>query len=35
VERILDAARAAFADPDADVSMAKISRRAGVGSATV
>jgi AcrR family transcriptional regulator len=34
-ERILDAARAAFADPDADVSMAEISRRAAVGSATL
>jgi AcrR family transcriptional regulator len=34
-ERILDAARGAFADPDADVSMAEISRRAGVGSATL
>jgi AcrR family transcriptional regulator len=34
-EKILGAARAAFADPDADVSMAEISRRAGVGSATV
>ena len=34
-ERILDAARVAFADPDADVSMAEISRRAGVGSATL
>jgi AcrR family transcriptional regulator len=34
-ERILSAARAAFADPDADVSMAEISRRAGVGSATL
>ena len=34
-ERILTAARAAFADPEADVSMAEISRRAGVGSATV
>jgi AcrR family transcriptional regulator len=34
-ERILTAARAAFADPDADVSMAEISRRAGVGSATL
>jgi AcrR family transcriptional regulator len=33
--RILDAARAAFADPDADVSMAEISRRAAVGSATL
>ncbi len=34
-ERILTAARGAFADPDADVSMAEISRRAGVGSATL
>jgi AcrR family transcriptional regulator len=34
-ESILTAARAAFADPDADVSMAEISRRAGVGSATL
>jgi AcrR family transcriptional regulator len=34
-ERILAAARAAFAAPDADVSMAEISRRAGVGSATL
>jgi AcrR family transcriptional regulator len=34
-ESILAAARAAFADPDADVSMAEISRRAGVGSATL
>ncbi|HEX3976020.1 MAG TPA: TetR/AcrR family transcriptional regulator [Solirubrobacteraceae bacterium] len=34
-ERILTAARNAFADPEADVSMAEISRRAGVGSATV
>jgi AcrR family transcriptional regulator len=34
-QRILGAARAAFADPDADVSMAEISRRAGVGSATL
>jgi AcrR family transcriptional regulator len=34
-ERILTAARNAFADPDADVSMAEISRRAGVGSATL
>lgn len=33
--RIVDAARAAFADPDADVSMAEIARRAGVGSATL
>jgi AcrR family transcriptional regulator len=30
--RTLSAARAAFADPEADVSMAEISRRAGVGS---
>ena len=34
-ERILAAARAAFADPEADVSMAEISRRAGVGMATL
>jgi AcrR family transcriptional regulator len=34
-ERILIAARGAFADPEADVSMAEISRRAGVGSATL
>jgi len=34
-EQILTAARAAFADPDADVSMAEIARRAGVGSATL
>lgn len=34
-EKILAAARAAFADPDADVSMAEISRRAGVGMATL
>ncbi len=34
-ESILAAARAAFTDPDADVSMAEISRRAGVGSATL
>lgn len=34
-ERILTAARAAFADPSADVSMAEIARRAGVGSATL
>jgi AcrR family transcriptional regulator len=34
-ERILAAARAAFADPDADISMAEISRRAGIGSATL
>jgi AcrR family transcriptional regulator len=34
-ERILVAAREAFAEPDADVSMAEIGRRAGVGSATL
>jgi AcrR family transcriptional regulator len=34
-ERILTAARAAFADPDADVSMAEIARRARVGQATL
>jgi AcrR family transcriptional regulator len=34
-QRIVDAARGAFADPEADVSMAEISRRAGVGSATL
>ena len=33
--RILAAARAAFAAPDAQVSMAEISRRAGVGMATL
>ncbi len=33
--KILAAARAAFADPDAEVSMAEISRRAGVGMATL
>jgi AcrR family transcriptional regulator len=33
--RILAAARTAFADPDAEVSMAEISRRAGVGMATL
>jgi AcrR family transcriptional regulator len=33
--RILAAARAAFADPNADISMAEVSRRAGVGSATL
>ena len=32
---ILAAARSAFADPEADVSMAEISRRAGVGMATL
>jgi AcrR family transcriptional regulator len=34
-DRILAAARAAFADTDALVSMAEISRRAGVGMATL
>ena len=34
-ERILTAARAALADPGVDVSMAEISRRAGVGMATL
>ena len=34
-DKILAAARAAFADPGADISMAEISRRAGVGMATL
>jgi len=34
-DKILAAARSAFADPEAEVSMAEISRRAGVGMATV
>ncbi|MBN9636138.1 MAG: TetR/AcrR family transcriptional regulator, partial [Actinobacteria bacterium] len=34
-EKILAAARAAFADPDADASMADIARRANIGSATL
>jgi AcrR family transcriptional regulator len=34
-DSILSAARSAFADPDARVSMAEISRRAGVGMATL
>jgi AcrR family transcriptional regulator len=34
-DKILAAARTAFADPEAEVSMAEISRRAGVGMATV
>ncbi len=34
-ERILDAARLAFADPDVEISMAEIARRSGVGSATL
>jgi len=34
-DKILAAAQTAFADPDADVSMAEIARRAGIGSATL
>jgi AcrR family transcriptional regulator len=34
-DKILAAARTAFADPNAEVSMAEISRRAGVGMATL
>ena len=34
-DKILAAARTAFADPDAEVSMAEVSRRAGVGMATL
>jgi AcrR family transcriptional regulator len=34
-EKILAAARTAFAVPDADVSMAEVSRQAGVGMATL
>jgi AcrR family transcriptional regulator len=34
-EKIITVARAAFAEPDDDVSMAEISRRAGVGMATL
>src|SRR5215467_8666958 len=34
-DKILAVARAAFADPGAEVSMAEISRRAGVGMATL
>jgi AcrR family transcriptional regulator len=34
-DKILTVARAAFADPGAEVSMAEISRRAGVGMATL
>lgn len=33
--KIIAAARAAFADPQAEVSMAEVSRRAGVGMATL
>lgn len=34
-EKIITVSRAAFADPEAEVSMAEISRRAGVGMATL
>lgn len=34
-DKILAAARTAFADPEADISMAEVSRRAGVGMATL
>jgi AcrR family transcriptional regulator len=34
-DKILAAARSAFGDPEADISMAEISRRAGVGMATL
>ena len=34
-EKILAAARSAFADPDTEISMAEIARRAGVGMATL
>src|ERR1700728_2434796 len=34
-DKILAAARSAFADPQAEVSMAEVSRRAGVGMATL
>jgi AcrR family transcriptional regulator len=34
-DKILAAARTAFAEPDAEVSMAEIARRAGVGMATL
>jgi AcrR family transcriptional regulator len=34
-DKILNVARTAFADPAADVSMAEVSRRAGVGMATL
>jgi AcrR family transcriptional regulator len=34
-DKILTAARSAFADPNAEISMAEISRRAGVGMATL
>jgi AcrR family transcriptional regulator len=34
-DKIITVARAAFAEPEAEVSMAEISRRAGVGMATL
>jgi AcrR family transcriptional regulator len=34
-DKILATARSAFADPEADISMAEVSRRAGVGMATL
>src|SRR3954463_15766798 len=34
-EKILAAARAAFAEPGAEISMAEVARRAGVGMATL
>jgi AcrR family transcriptional regulator len=34
-DKILTAARSAFADPDAEISMAEVARRAGVGMATL
>jgi AcrR family transcriptional regulator len=34
-DKILDAARAAFADPATEVSMAEVARRSGVGMATL
>jgi AcrR family transcriptional regulator len=34
-DKIINVARSAFADPQADVSMAEVSRRAGVGMATL
>jgi len=34
-DKILTAARSAFADPEAEISMAEIARRAGVGMATL
>src|SRR3954462_6749092 len=34
-DKILAAARTAFADPEAEISMAEVARRAGVGMATL